>query len=60
MLSFFWRQGESQMIEFGLKFSLVFSCPLLAQGSPLAEFTGSHKVYKTEYSRVGQSLDVLE
>ena len=48
------------MIEFGLKFSLVFSCPLLAQGSPLAEFTGSHKVYKTEYSRVGQSLEVLE
>lgn len=31
------------MIEFGLKFRLVFSCPLLAQGSPLVEFMGATK-----------------
>ena len=48
------------MIELGLKFRLVFSCPLLAQGSPLVEFMGSHKIYKTKYSRVGQSSDGLE
>jgi len=48
------------MIEFGLKFRLVFSPPLLAQGSPLVEFIGIHKICKTKYSRVGQSSDVLE
>ena len=46
-----------------IKFRLVFSPPLLAQGSPLVEFIGIHKIYdkvfksRTVFRRVGMIFE---